>query len=157
MDIKNIPNTEKYFEVLNKVCDDVLNENIYVHDRDWSQDEINLFISQFNNAYEEEPIVDMNKLDPHFIPFEDFSNKYSGFDEETTRILWECENKKLEDARIPPLRVKHQKVNISNNLSDVNILEDASSESQSEARCETNRENRDRGFEDEEEEEEASV
>jgi len=46
---------------------------------DWTQDDINFFVSQFSTAYEEDPIVDMNKLDPHFVPYEEVCCKIFWF------------------------------------------------------------------------------
>tara|TARA_R110001632_G_scaffold22757_1_gene65081 strand:+ start:1939 stop:2436 length:498 start_codon:yes stop_codon:yes gene_type:complete len=131
-DIKNLPKSEKDFELLNNVCLDIVNETTYDDGRDWTQDEINLFVSQFTNAYEEDPIVDMNKLDPHFVPYEKFAEKYHGFDESVIQMLWECEEKKLEDARIAPLRVKRESIKMTDSLSNI-IYTDGEKESISKA------------------------
>lgn len=117
--IKNLPKTEKDFELLNNVCLNIVNETTYDDGRDWTQDEINLFVSQFSNAYEEDPIIDMNKLDPHFVPYEKFAEKYHGFDDSVIQMLWECEEKKLEDARIAPLRVNRESIKLTDNLSNI--------------------------------------
>lgn len=140
MDIKNLPKTEKDFELLNNICMSVAEETIHDKDKDkdWTQEDINLFVSQFNTAYEEDPIVDMNKLDPNFIPYEEFATKYSGFDDSVIKMLWECENKKLEDARIPPLRVKNQSIKLTDNLSNLKYIEDAETESISKTTSPTN-------------------
>ena len=47
--IKNLPKTEKDFELLNNICLNIVNETTYDDGRDWTQDEINLFVSQFSN------------------------------------------------------------------------------------------------------------
>jgi hypothetical protein len=85
----------------------IVNEEIH-HERDWTEEEIELFVQQFQDTVDEDedPLLDMDKLDPKFYPKSYFREKFSGFDEEVIDILYECENKKLEDARLPPLRVK---------------------------------------------------
>lgn len=138
MDIKNLPKTEKDFELINNICMSVVEETIHEKDKDWTQEDINLFVSQFNTAYEEDPIIDMNKLDPNFIPYEEFAEKYSGFDEPVIQMLWECENKKLEDARIPPLRIKNQSIKLTDNLSNLTYIEDGEAESISKTTSPTN-------------------
>ena len=138
MDIKNLPKTEKDFELLSNICMSVVDEKIHDTEKDWTQDDINLFVSQFNTAYEEDPIVDMNKLDPNFIPYEEFAAKYSGFDESVVQMLWECENKKLEDARIPPLRIKKQSIKLIDNLSNLTYIEDGEAKSKSKTTSPTN-------------------
>ena len=40
----------------------------------------------------------MNKLDPNFITYADNEKKYQGFSPEILDVLYECENKKLEDV-----------------------------------------------------------
>jgi len=152
--IKNLPKSEKDFEILNNTCLNIVNETIYDDGRDWTQDEINLFVSQFNNAYEEDPVVDMNKLDPHFLPYEKFAEKYHGFDESVIQMLWECEEKKLEDARIAPLRVKRESIKMTDSLSNIIYTdgkkESISKESISEADSSTNSESDNRGTTEEE-------
>lgn len=138
MDIKNLPKTEKDFKLLSDICMSVANETIHDTNKDWTQEDINLFVSQFNTAYEEDPIIDMNKLDPNFIPYEEFAAKYSGFDDSVIQMLWECENKKLEDARIPPLRIKKQSIKLIDNLSSLTYIEDGEAESISKTTSPTN-------------------
>lgn len=147
--IKNLPKSEKDFEILNNACLNIVNETLYDDGRDWTQDEINLFVSQFNNAYEEDSVVDMNKLDPHFLPYEKFAEKYQGFDESVIQMLWECEEKKLEDARIAPLRVKRESIKMTDSLSNI-IYTDGKKESFSEADSSTNSESDNRGTTEEE-------
>lgn len=151
-DIKNLPKSEKDFETLNNICLNIVNETLYDDQRDWTQDEINLFVSQFSNAYEENPIIDMNKLDPNFIPYEEFAEKYHGFDESVIKMLWECEEKKLEDARIPPLRVKQQSIKLIDNLSNV-IYTDGEKESIPKTNSPTNSKSDNWGITEEETEE----
>jgi hypothetical protein len=110
MDKKNdLPKTEKDFKMLNDLCMSIVNEESHIdRERDWTEDEIDLFVQQFQDTTDEdeEPLLDMEKLDPKFYPKSYFREKFSGFDESVIDILYECENKKLEDARLPPLRVK---------------------------------------------------
>ncbi len=138
MDIKNLPETEKDFELLNNICMSVVEETIHEKDKDWTEADVNLFVSQFNNAYEEDPLVDMNKLDYNFIPYDEFAEKYSGFDESVINMLWECENKKLEDARIAPLRINNQSIKLTDNLSNLTYIEDGEAESISKTASPTN-------------------
>lgn len=154
MDIKNLPKTEKDFKLLSDICMSVSNETIHDKDKDWTQEDINLFVSQFNTAYEEDPIIDMNKLDPNFIPYEEFAAKYSGFDDSVIQMLWECENKKLEDARIPPLRIKKQSIKLIDNLSNLTYIEDGETESISKTTSPANSKSSSRGTTEEKEKKE---
>ena len=151
--IKNLPESEKDFEILNDTCLNIVNETTYDDGRDWTQDEINLFIKQFSNAYEEDPIIDMNKLDPYFIPYEKFAEKYHGFDESVIRMLWECEEKKLEDARIAPLRVKQQSIKLTDNLSNIIYTDGEKENCQPKSERNSNCQGSSRGFEEAEDEE----
>jgi len=127
MDIKkSIPKTKKDFAYLEsmgqKIIADVEPEIVI---GDWTQDDINLFVTQFNGSQQDEdPLIDMNKLDPNFITREDIAKKYEGFSPEVLDILYECENKKLEDARLPPLRVKNQSIKLTDNLSNIVYIDD---------------------------------
>jgi len=127
MDIKkSIPKTKKDFAYLEsmgqKIIADVEPEIVI---GDWTQDDINLFVTQFNGSQQDEdPLIDMNKLDPNFITREDIAKKYVGFSPEVLDILYECENKKLEDARLPPLRVKNQSIKLTDNLSNIVYIDD---------------------------------
>ena len=126
MDIKYLPKTQKDFKHLEKVTSHMLkNDEQPIVERDWTQDEINLFIEQFNGSQDEvEPHIDMNKLDPNFITYADIQKKYEGFAPEILDVLYECENKKLEDARLPPLLVSNQSIKLINNLSDTVYIDD---------------------------------
>ena len=156
--IKKLENTAD-FELLNNNLDKIINEAVYDDGRDWTEDEVNLFVKQFCDFQQKDKNdceIDMNKLDPNFISLEDYKEKFYGFDEETLKYMAECENKKLEDARIPPLIVRNENVTLTDSLSNV-ILNDEKS-SQSKAECNTDSESSSRGFEEtEEEEEEESV
>ena len=131
MDIKkSIPKTKKDFAYLEnlgqKIIAEVEPETV---NGDWTQDDINLFVTQFNGAsLDEDPLIDMNKLDPNFITREDIAKKYEGFSPEVLDILYECENKKLEDARLPPLRVKNQSIKLTDNLSNIIYIDDDKTE-----------------------------
>jgi len=65
MDIKkSIPKTKKDFAYLEsmgqKIIADVEPEIVI---GDWTQDDINLFVTQFNGSQQDEdPLIDMNKL-----------------------------------------------------------------------------------------------
>ena len=137
---------------LDKLCQNIVSESIY-HERDWSEEEISLFIEQFNKFQEEDPIVDMDKLDPNFVPLHEFKKKFSGFDDSVIEMLCECENKKLEDARIPPLMVRNENVTLTDNLSTVTYI-DGAQNSESKTECNTNSQGGLGGFKTHEEEEE---
>tara|TARA_R110002012_G_scaffold170671_3_gene335198 strand:+ start:1270 stop:1755 length:486 start_codon:yes stop_codon:yes gene_type:complete len=161
MDIKYFPKTQKDFKHLEKVTKHMLKDDEQpIIERDWTQDEINLFVEQFNGSQEEvEPHIDMNKLDPKFITYEEIAKKYEGFSPEILDILYECENKKLEDARLPPLRVKNQSIKLINNLSDVVYIDDDQTKTKSETSSSdiSYRETEEEEEEEEEEECEISV
>ena len=126
MDIKNFPKTQKDFEHLEEITKNMINDDTpHIVERDWTQEEINLFVEQFNGSQEEvEPYIDMNKLDPNFITYADIEKKYQGFSPEILDVLYECENKKLEDARLPPLLVKNQSIKLIDNLSNIVYIDD---------------------------------
>ena len=153
--IKKLETTED-FELLNKNLDNIVNDKVYDCERDWTQEEIDLFVSQFNGFQEqqEEPNIDMNKLDPNFISLEDYKEKFYGFDDETLKYMVECENKKLEDARIPPLIVRNENVTLTDSLSNVIYNDEKSS---SKTKCNTGCESSFGGITEEEEEEEEEV
>ena len=116
--------TEADFNLLNKNIDNIINESVYDDGRDWTADEINLFVKQFQDYQKTDEVdIDMNMLDPNFISLEDYKEKFNGFDDETLKYLVECENKKLEDARIPPLIVRNENVTLTDSFSNV-ILND---------------------------------
>ncbi len=158
-DIKNLPKTQLDFDELGNYCDNIINENVWDNGRDWSEKEIQLFVEQFDNFQNEDPIVDMDKLDPKFIPLSEFHKKFSGFDDSVIEMLYECENKKLEDARIPPLRIKNESVTLTDNFSNITYIDDPK-DCKSKTKCEPNCKNSIGGLkteETEEEEEEVSV
>ena len=148
----------KNVELLNNLCENVVNETIYNTERDWTQEEIDLFVDQFrdyqNNS--EETIVDMARLDPNFITFAEMKKKFPLFDDSVIEMLCECENKKLEDARIPPLTVRHENITLTDNLSNIKYIDDEAN-SKSKTIGETNSESSDRGVAEEKEKEEEEV
>tara|TARA_R110000851_G_scaffold94942_2_gene206153 strand:+ start:608 stop:1081 length:474 start_codon:yes stop_codon:yes gene_type:complete len=148
---------EADFNLLNKNIDNIINESVYHDGRDWTEDEINLFVKQFTDYQKTDEVdIDMNMLDPNFISLEDYKEKFNGFDDEVLQYMVECENKKLEDARIPPLIVRNETVTLTDSLS--NVILNGEKGSQSKAECNTDSESSSRGFEEtEEEEEEVSV
>lgn len=153
--------TYQNIELLNNLCDNIVNETLYDHQRDWTQEEIDLFVDQFrdyqNNS--EDTIVDMDRLDPNFITFAEMKKKFPLFDDNVIEMLCECENKKLEDARIPPLIVRNENVTLTDNLSTIKYIDDKEN-SKSETISSTNSESGDRGTAEEKEkkeEEEVSV
>ena len=145
--------TEADFNLLNNNIDNIINESVYEDGRDWTEDEINLFVKQFTEFSEEDDVnIDMNMLDPNFISLEDYKKKFDGFDDETLKYMVRCENLKLEDARIPPLIVKNQNVTLCDSLSNVILNDEKSCESKTVSP--TNSQSSNRGFAEEEEEEE---
>jgi len=154
--IKKLEN-EADFKLLNNNFDNIINETVYDDGRDWTEDEINLFVKQFTSFQEDSEVgINMNMLDPNFISLEDYKEKFNGFDDEVLQYMAECENKKLEDARIPPLIMRNEKVTLTDSLSNLILNE----ESKSTTECHTDCKSSSRGFEEaeeEEEEEEVSV
>ena len=133
--IINKDNVKQFSDIVNSVCNETyINEG----EKDWTQEDIDLFVSQFNDSQEGEPIIDMNRLDPHFLSLQDYYKKYSGFDDEVIETMWRLDNKKLEDLRIPPLTINNKTVKLTDNLSNVEYIDDASKKekSQSEAEAE---------------------
>jgi len=116
--IKNLDSKEQ-FDLLENNIDNILNDNVY-HDRDWNADEIKTFVAQFNSFQDDakETLIDMDKLDPNFVSETEYKQKFSGFDADTLAYMCELENKKLEDARIPPLIIRNESVTLTNNLSN---------------------------------------
>jgi len=116
--IKNLDSKEQ-FDLLENNIDNILNDNVY-HDRDWNADEIQTFVAQFNSFQDDakETLIDMDKLDPNFVSETEYKQKFSGFDADTLAYMCELENKKLEDARIPPLIIRNESVTLTNNLSN---------------------------------------
>ena len=148
---------EADFNLLNNNIDSIINETVYDDGRDWTEDEINLFVKQFTDYQKTDEVdIDMNMLDPNFISLEDYKEKFNGFDDEVLQYMVECENKKLEDARIPPLIVRNENVTLTDSLSNVILNDEKSCKSKTE--CNSNSEGNTRGLEEtEEEEEEVSI
>jgi hypothetical protein len=147
---------EADFNLLNNNLDKIINESVYDDGRDWTEDEVNLFVKQFSDFKQSDDCeIDMNRLDPNFISLEDYKKKFNGFDDETLKYMVECENKKLEDARIPPLIVRNENVTLTDSLSNVIINDKKKCKSTTE--CNSNCESSSRGFEETEEEEEEEV
>ena len=88
------------------------------HERDWNEDEIATFVAQFNSFQDDakEQLIDMERLDPNFVSETEYKQKFNGFDDATLKYMCELENKKLEDARIPPLIVRNETVMLKNNF-----------------------------------------
>ena len=93
---------------LSEMCLDICNDKA-VKLGDWSQRDIDLFVAQFKEA-DLEPSIDMDKLDYKAYPRSYFEKKFNGFDDNVIDALYECENKKLEDDRLCPLRVLRDRV-----------------------------------------------
>lgn len=150
--------TYQNIELLNTLCDNIVNETLYDHQRDWTQDEIDLFVDQFRDYQDnsEDTIVDMDRLDPNFITFAEMKNKFPLFDDNVIEMLCECENKKLEDARIPPLIVRNENVTLTDNLSTIKYIDDKEN-SKSETISSTNSKSCDRGTAEEKEKKEEEV
>ena len=147
---------EADFDLLNNSLPNIINESVYDDGRDWTEDEINLFVRQFTDYQKTDEVdINMNKLDPNFISLEDYKEKFNGFDDETLKYMVRCENLKLEDARIPPLIMRNESVTLTDSLSNVIINDEESC--QSKAECNSNSESNSRGFEEAEEEEEDEV
>ena len=110
--------TAEDFESLDNNIEKILNDNVY-HERDWNAAEIEMFVSQFNSFQDDakEQLIDMEKLDPNFVSEKEYKQKFSGFDDDTLAYMCKLENKKLEDARIPPLIVRNETVSLIDNLS----------------------------------------
>ena len=100
------PNVD--FLQLSELCLDICDDKV-MKLGDWTQRDIDLFVSQFKEA-DLEPEIDMDRLDPRPYPRSYFANKFSGFDDVVIDALYDCENKKLEDTRLCPLRVMRNKV-----------------------------------------------
>ncbi|MAN64480.1 MAG: hypothetical protein CMI60_21320 [Parvibaculum sp.] len=122
------------FNTLENNIDKIINESVY-HDREWNDDEIAIFVSQFNSYQDDakEQLIDMEKLDSNFVSEKEYKQKFNGFDDATLKYMCELENKKLEDARIPPLIVRNETVTLKNNLS-----EEVYNGKQTDAKCDTN-------------------
>ena len=130
--------TQEQFDLLEQNIDNILNDNIY-HERDWNDAEIATFISQFNSYQDDakEQLIDMEKLDPNFVSETEYKQKFNGFDDATLKYMCELENKKLEDARIPPLIVRNENVMLKNNLS-CEVYNDAEETTNTISECDSN-------------------
>lgn len=151
--------TEQDFKLLNENFAKILDEEVYDNGRDWTQEEVNLFVSQFNgiqDGIEEDINIDMNKLDPNFVSQAEYKAKFGGFDDDTLNYLCELENKKLEDARIPPLTVKNENITITDNLSNI-IYNDRKENSEPKPKSNTDSQDSIGGLKTEAEEEEEEV
>jgi hypothetical protein len=115
--ITKIENESDLETIANNV-DKIINETVYEDGRDWTEEEISLFVKQFCEFQQKEDVdIDMNRLDPNFISLQDYKEKFSGFDDEVLKYMVKCENKKLEDARVPPILVRTETVTLKDNLS----------------------------------------
>ncbi len=103
---------------LSDMCLDICNDKA-VKLGDWTERDINLFVDQFQEA-QLEPVVDMSKLDYKAYPRTYFEKKFPGFEDHVIDALYECENKKLEDDRLCPLRVLRDKVGTLEISNDTN-------------------------------------
>ena len=157
------------FLQLSELCLDICNDKV-VKLGDWTQRDVDLFVAQFKEA-DLEPVIDMDKLDPKPYPRSYFADKLPGFDDYVIDALYECENKKLEDMRMTPLRVYRDKVGtlaIENPTKEYNAAkeddkaeeedqgkeEDGSAEAEAEATADSDYSIRARWFEKANEEEE---
>jgi len=112
-------NSEKVdYLQLSELCLDICQDKA-VKLGDWSERDVQLFVEQFKQA-ELEPVIDMDKLDPRPYPRSYFEKKFSGFDDNVIDALYECENRKLEDDRLCPLRFLRDKVGTLQISNDTN-------------------------------------
>jgi len=121
-DFNNLKDPVDFLQ-LSELCLDICNDRV-VKLGDWTDRDIELFVSQFKEA-ELEPEIDMDRLDPKPYPRSWFAKKFPGFDDSVIDALYECENKKLEDMRMCPLRVMRDKVGsleITNPSKEYNAL-----------------------------------
>lgn len=106
-DFNNIKDPVDFLQ-LSDLCLEVCDDKV-MKLGDWTQRDIDLFVSQFKEA-DLEPQIDMDRLDPRPYPRSYFEKKFSGFDEHVIDAIYDMENKKLEDTRLCPLRVIRDKV-----------------------------------------------
>jgi hypothetical protein len=111
--------TDEDYKQMKGSISDCINENNHV--LAWNQNDIDLFVSQFADYKDkaDDDRIDMSKFDPRFITEADMKKKYPLFEDDTIEIMTELENRKLEDMRIPPLKISRKPVKLINNLSDV--------------------------------------
>lgn len=100
--------SEVDFLKLSELCLDIC-EDREVKLGDWTQRDVELFCEQFKES-DVEPEIDIDRLDPRPFPRSYFEKKFPFFDEHVIDALYDCENKKLEDTRLCPLRVMRDKV-----------------------------------------------
>ena len=86
----------------------------------------------------------------------EYKEKFSGFDDDTLSYMCKLENKKLEDARIPPLIVRNETIMLKNNLSR-EVYNGAEETTNSIAKCDSDCEGNTGRFETQEKEEERRV
>jgi len=113
------------FLKLSDLCLDICNDKA-VKLGDWTDRDIDLFVSQFKEA-DLEPQINMDMLDPKAYPRSYFEQKFPGFDDTVIDALYDLENKKLEDTRLCPLRVMRDKVGTLE-ISNPNNIYNASNE-----------------------------
>ena len=88
--ITKIENESDLETIANNV-DKIINETVYEDGRDWTEEEISLFVKQFSEFQQKEDVdIDMNRLDPNFISLQDYKEKFSGFDDEVLQYMVEC-------------------------------------------------------------------
>ena len=134
-DFNNCEKDPVDFLKLSDLCLDICEDRV-VKLGEWSDRDIELFVAQFKEA-DLEPQIDMDRLDPKAYPRSYFEQKFPGFDDTVIDALYECENKKLEDTRLCPLRVLRDKVGTLE-ISNPNKIYNAAEEShQTEAQEET--------------------
>lgn len=111
--------TDEDYKQMKVSISDCINENNHV--LPWNQNDIDLFVSQFADYKDkaDDDRIDMTKFDPRFITEADMKKKYPLFEDDTIEVMTELENRKLEDMRIPPLKISRKPVKLINNLSDV--------------------------------------
>ena len=111
--------TDEDYKQMKGSISDCINENNHV--LAWNQNDIDLFVSQFADYKDkaDDDRIDMTKFDPRFITEADMKKKYPLFEDDTIEVMTELENRKLEDMRIPPLKISRKPVKLINNLSDV--------------------------------------
>ena len=96
------------FLKLSDLCLDICDDKV-VKLGDWSKRDVELFCEQFKEAGLE-PEIDMDRLDPRPFPRSYFAEKFPCFEDDVIDALYDCENKKLEDTRLCPLRVMRNKI-----------------------------------------------
>ena len=152
-------NIKKYriknnFHLLEQNIDNILNDNVY-HERDWNDTRLKclyLNLTRIKMTLKKQ-LIDMDRLDPNFVSESEYKEKFSGFDDDTLSYMCKLENKKLEDARIPPLIVRNETIMLKNNLSR-EVYNGAEETTNSIAKCDSDCEGNTGRFETQEKEEE---